>query len=170
MTEQVLNDLDVGARSSARPIVWLSLEFLLLFVVALWFANIVLPGVSSAYPNPLWLPVVVLSVQHGLGAAVVASIVAGALQYASFLPSQGLTEDIYDYVARVAAEPIAWTCVAVLIGSIRQAQITEKSRLQAALAARRSECAVVAKLCDDLRRRAEMLERHIAVNLPASHI
>ena len=170
MSDQALSRLEPGARSSIWSMLRLSLEFLLLFVVAFWIANFLLAGTGGTYPNPLWLPVVVLSIQHGLGVGIAAALLACALQYTVLPPAQGLTEDIYDYVARTTAEPIAWTCVALLIGYIRHAQIRQKSQLQAELNDRRSECVTVANLCEGLKKRAEMLERHIAVNLPASHI
>jgi len=139
-------------------------------LVALWIANFLVAGAEGAYPNPLWLPVLVLSLQYGLGVGIIAALSACALQYTIFAPAQGLTEDIYDYVARATAEPIVWTCVALLIGYIRHAQIRQRSQLQAELAERNNECVTVAELCENLKKRAEMLERHIAVNLPASHI
>jgi len=50
------------------PMLRLSLEFLLLFLVALWDRKFPgLPVRKGAYPNPLWLPVLVLSLQYGLG-------------------------------------------------------------------------------------------------------
>jgi hypothetical protein len=170
MTDRALARLEPGARSSIWPTLRLSLEFFLLFLIALWIANFLVAGTEGAYPNPLWLPVLALSLQYGLGVGIVAALSACALQYTIFAPTQGLTEDIYDYVARATAEPIVWTCVALLIGYIRHAQIRQRSQLQAELTERNNECVTVAELCENLRKRAEMLERHIAVNLPASHI
>src|SRR5450432_2216003 len=55
MSDRALARLEPGARSSIWPMLRLSLEFLLLFLVALWIANFLVAGTEGAYPNPLWL-------------------------------------------------------------------------------------------------------------------
>ena len=102
----------------------------------------------------------------GLGAA----IVAACLQYWGGLPPALMSEDMYAYIGRIAAEPVGWTCVALLIGHIRSRQIanTRSSRPSSPSAtgiARRSPTS--ASICA---RRTEMLERHIAANAPSSNI
>ena len=125
---------------------------------------------TGSYPNPLWLPVIVLSLQHGLAAGLGAAIVAACLQYWGGLPPALMSEDMYGYIGRIAAEPVGWTCVALLIGHIRSRQIanTRSSRPSlpnAAGMARRSPISA-----STLRARTEMLERHIAAETHASNI
>ena len=108
----------------------LSIEFALLFAVALLLKQF-LGGTSGApYPNPLWLPVIVLSLEHGLAAGLAATIIAIALQFSTGLPPMLLTDDMYSYIGRIAAEPISWACVALLIGHIRSQQIGQVERLE----------------------------------------
>src|SRR5260370_528502 len=76
---------------------------------------------------------------------------------------------MYAHIGRIAAEPVGWTCVALLIGRMRSRQIASTAELQAQLAERSQHCAAVADLCVDLRRRTEMLERHIAANAHSSN-
>jgi hypothetical protein len=159
----------------ARPPRWSSMlriafEFALLFGIAVLARQVVVAVSNGAYPNPLWLPVIVLSLQHGLGAGLAAAIIATGLQYWGGLPPAFMTEDMYGYVGRIVAEPVGWTCVALLIGHIRSRQISENLELETELAERDRQCAEVADLCVDLRARAEMLERHIAANAQSSNV
>ncbi|MFL6798702.1 MAG: hypothetical protein ACJ8F3_14925 [Xanthobacteraceae bacterium] len=159
----------VARRSRASWLLRISFEYALLFGIAV-VAKIALPGlVSSAYPNPLWLPVIVLSLQHGIAAGLFAAVIALGVQYWEGLPAALLHEDMYDYIGRVAAEPIGWACVALLIGHIRSRQIASRTELEQQLAERSRQSSAVAQLCQDFRTRIDLLERHIAANARASN-
>jgi hypothetical protein len=164
------NRLTTRRRSPWWARLGLGFEFLLLFAIALWVTYSILPGHGGAYPNPLWLPVVVLSLQHGLTAGIVAAAAATGFTVWEGLPPAALTEDFYQYVGRIAAEPVGWTCAALLFGHVRHRQIDEKTELQAELREREDRCVAVTAHYEDLRRRGEMLERHIAANVQASSI
>ena len=144
-------------------------EFAVLFAIAVVAKQILAASTAGSYPNPLWLPVIVLSLQHGLAAGLAAAVIAAGVQYWDGLPPALMAEDMYAYIGRIAAEPVGWTCVALLIGSIRSRQITQTRELELELAERTRHSAAVADLCDDLRGRAELLERHIAANAYASN-
>jgi polysaccharide biosynthesis protein PelD len=148
----------------------IAVEFAFLFCIALLAKLAVAAASPGAYPNPLWLPVIVLSLQHGLAAGLAAAVIAAGLQYWAGLPAPLMTEDMYGYIGRIAAEPVGWTCVALLIGHIRSRQIAQSAELEAELAERSRHSAAVAGLCVDLRARTEMLERHIAASAQASNI
>ena len=162
------------ANADAPPIrtswVRLAVEFAILFAVAMLLKHLLVSGAGAPYPNPLWLPVIVLSLEHGLAAGLTSAIIATALQFSDGLPPAHITEDMYAYIGRIAAEPVAWACVSLLIGHIRSQQITEVARLQADLAERNAHSVRVAELCADLRDRAEMLERQIAANARSSNV
>jgi hypothetical protein len=161
-----------GAGRDQRPQrtswVRLVIEFLLLFGIAVGLQQFVVAG--TGYPNPLWLPVVVLSLEHGLAAGLTATIIAVAIQYSGGLPPAYLTDDMYSYIGRIATEPVSWACVALLVGHFRSRQIANFAELQTELAERSEQCTVVADLCVDLRARNELLERHIAANAHASNV
>jgi hypothetical protein len=112
----------------------------------------------------------VLSLQHGMAAGLAAAVLAAALQLLDGPPPALLTEDLYSYVGRIAAEPIGWTCVALLIGHTRSRQLDHLKELEAEFADQSQQAAVVADLCEDLRARTETLERHIAANAYASNV
>jgi hypothetical protein len=155
-------------RSRSSALLRIALEFFLLFAGTM-AAKELLSGTSTPYPNLLWLPVMVLSLQHGLAAGLFAALVAAALQYAPGLPAPLITEDMYSYIGRLAAEPIGWTALALLIGHMRSRQIANSKELEARLKERSAHAAAVADLCVDLRHRIETLERHVAANAHASN-
>jgi hypothetical protein len=157
-------------RSRWSSMLRIGFEFALMFGIAVLAKQALVAVSSGAYPNPLWLPVIVLSLQHGLGAGLAAAIIAAGLQYWGGLPPALMTEDMYGYIGRIAAEPVGWTCVALLIGHIRSQQIAQSRELEAELSERSRHSAAVADLCVDLRSRAEMLERQIAANAQSSNI
>jgi GAF domain len=172
VSEPLVNSTVVSGR--ARRSRWsamlrLVLEFTLIFAGTMLAKQILAATVNASYPNLLWLPVIVLTLQRGLAAGLAAAIIAAALQYSGGLPGALMSEDVYAYIGRIAAEPVGWTAVALLIGHIRSRQIASTAELQAQLAERSQHCAAVADLCVDLRRRTEMLERHIAANAHSSN-
>jgi hypothetical protein len=114
--------------------------------------------------------VIVLSLEHGLHVGIAAALAACGIYIWEGLPPAALGEDFYEHVARIAAEPIGWTCAALLIGQVRHRQIGELATLKEALADRERHCQSVAAYCDELRTRTEMLERHIAANAVSSHV
>ena len=148
----------------------LAIEFALFFAAALVLKQLLVGSMNGPYPNPLWLPVIVLSLQHGLAAGLAATIIATGLQFSGGLPPALLTEDMYSYIGRIAAEPISWACVALLIGHIRSQQIAQVAQLQNELAERIAQGTAVADLCIDLRSRTELLERHIAASAHSSNV
>ena len=166
--------LDTAADGSMRRSRWsatwrLVLEFVLLFGATMLLKQILAATVNASYPSPLWLPVMVLALQRGFAAGLAAAIIASALQFAGGLPPALLTEDMYAYIGRIAAEPVGWTCAAMLIGGVRSRQIAGAAALAAQLAERSRYCDAVADLCGDLRQRTEVLERQIAANAHSSN-
>jgi hypothetical protein len=166
--------LDAAGDADTQPVrssrFRLAVEFAVLFVVALLLKQFLVSGSGTPYPNPLWLPVIVLSLEHGLAAGLASTLIATALQFSGGFPPAHLAEDMYTYIGRTAAEPVAWACVSLLIGHIRSQQIAEVTRLQADLAERNAHSVRVANLCADLRDRTELLERHIAANAHSSNV
>jgi hypothetical protein len=147
----------------------IAIEFALIFGAALLVKELLAATTSATYPNPLWFPVIALALAHGLAAGLVAAIVATALQFSGGLPAALMPEDMYSYIARITAEPVGWTCAALLIGHIRSRQIASSAELQTRLLDSRQHCAAVAELCEHLRQRAEILERQIAATASASN-
>jgi hypothetical protein len=157
-------------RSRASALLRGTFEFALLFGLAMLVRQVLIATGTIGYPNPLWLPVIVLSLQHGMATGLAAALLAAGLQVAEGLPPPLMTEDMYGYIGRIAAEPIGWTCVALLIGHIRSRQITEHADLERERAEHNRHADAVAALCTELRGRLEMLERQIAAESRAPSI
>jgi hypothetical protein len=160
---------DSRRRSRWSSFARIGFEFALMFAIALAARHALVALAPGAYPNPLWLPVIVLSMQHGMAVGLGAAVAAAGAHYWEGLPPELLSEDLYSYIGRVAAEPVGWCCVALLVGHIRSRQLAKVAELEADLAERSRQSAAVADLCVDLRSRIEMLERHIAANAFASN-
>ena len=75
MSEAIGSPIDIRPVRRARwaSALRLALEFALLFGVAVLAKQVLLALVSGPYPNPLWLPVIVLSLQHGMAAGLAAA-------------------------------------------------------------------------------------------------
>jgi hypothetical protein len=159
-----------GTKRRSSAVFRLGLEFILIFAGTMVAKQILAATVIAPLPNLLWLPVLVLTLAHGLAAGLAAAVIAAGLHYTSGLPPAFMSEDMYAYIGRIAVEPVAWTCVALLLGHIRSRQIAATAELQEQLAERSQHCDAVADLCVDLRRRAEMLERHIAADAHSSNV
>jgi GAF domain-containing protein len=159
-----------GRPSRFATVLRVAFEFALLFGIAIVAKQVLAATATGSYPNPLWLPVIVLSLQHGLAAGLAAALIAVGIQYGNGLPPALMTEDMYGYIGRLAAEPIGWTCVALLIGYIRSRQIAQTRELEDELIERAEHGRAVADLCTELRARTEILERQIAANARASNI
>lgn len=158
-----------------QPSAWMrglriAFEFVLLFGVAVLLDEVILSDVSGPFPDALWMPVVVLALEHGMGAGLIGALLATALYYGSGLPPAVMSEDLYAYIGRIAAEPIGWTCAALLIGHVRSRQVAQRRELQAALLAEDRECAALAEHCAQLKQRSALLERQIACNAQSSDI
>jgi hypothetical protein len=171
VSEPLVATAKVGGsrRSRWSAMSGLVLEFALIFGATMLLKQVLAAAVNASYPSPLWLPVIVFALQRGFAAGLAAAIIASALQFSAGLPPALLTEDMYAYIGRIAAEPVGWTCAAMLIGRMRSRQIRGTAELQEQLAERSQHCAAVADLCADLRLRTEMLERQIAANAHSSN-
>ncbi len=174
VSEQLTSPMDIDVRPEApmrgRRQLRVGIEFSLLFAAAFTIEHVILANSGSSFPSPYWLPVVVLSLQYGMPAGLLAAVTATAFHFWGGLPPAALTEDVYAYVVRIAALPAAWVCVALLIGHTRTREIERNVDLDARLAKEIRHSAAVAQLCSQLRRRGQMLERHIAANANASVI
>ena len=135
-----------SGESETASAVGLVLEFVLVFAGTLLAKQVLAATLTTFYPNLLWLPVVLLALAHGLAAGVAAAVIAAAIQYSGGLPPAFMSEDMYAYIARITAEPVGWTCAALLIGHIRSRQIASSVETKEQLAESRQHCAAFATL------------------------
>jgi hypothetical protein len=160
-------DLPMGG-SQWKALLRLVLEYAFWFVAAILLKVALSASVSFPYPSPLWIPVLVLALRHGLAAGLLAALIAAAVQLLPGLPPPSLAEDLYAYIGRVAFEPVAWTAMALFIGQIRSREIRTMCSLRVRLAERTRHADGVAELSTHLRQRLDTLERQIAASADAS--
>ena len=82
-------------------------------------------------PHPFWLIVLVAALQYGTNEGLAAAAAATAALLVGNIPPPTIEQDIYDYYLSLSANPVMWMIAAVLIGEMRNRQITERTLLAA---------------------------------------
>lgn len=143
---------------------------LAILIGAIQFASQIVPGldVLSLEPSPYWLPVLLLSLQYGTVAGLMAAGAATLAYVMHGLPEQLIDENHFAYLLRVWALPILWIAVALILGQFRLRQIERKEDLTSKLGQRTREAEVLAVYARDLERRCRQLERQVT-SRPATH-
>ncbi|MEH3148702.1 MAG: hypothetical protein PGN34_26025 [Methylobacterium frigidaeris] len=78
---------------------------------------------ADVNPRPLWIPVLLMSVQYGLAGGVFAAFASTLALYSAALPSQAATQDFYAYSRLVVAEPTSWLACALVLGGLSSLQL-----------------------------------------------
>lgn len=123
--------------------------------------------ISNLEPSPYWLPVLLLSLQYGTVAGLLAAAAATACYVFNGVAEQAVGENYFTFLLRIWALPILWIGVALVLGQFRLRQIAEKQELRVNLAKRSAEARNLAIYADDLAARVQRLEREIATQLAA---
>jgi hypothetical protein len=134
----------------------------LLVLVALIVAlGWLIPGldVASLEPSPYWIPVLLLSLQYGTVAGLLAAAVATGLYAFNGFPEQSIGENLFAYFLRIWASPMLWIGVAVLLGQFRLRQIEVKQDLRRQLDQRTGEATTLAMYVHQLETKCLTLER-----------
>lgn len=143
------------------------LELALFFVVA--FAIDYLGGSGNRFegvqPHPYWIPVLLLSVQYGTGAGVMAAAVASAALRIGNIPEQLISQDYYQYLFLLTREPIFWLVAAVVFGEMRMRQLREREELRGSLDLSRREADAITQSYRKLKDVKENLEARVAGQL-----
>lgn len=80
-------------------------------------------------PNPLWIPVVLMSAQYGIMGGLFATLGATAAFFARAWPVQSGMQDFYEFAAVIAAQPCAWFATALVVGGLRTLHLHHELRL-----------------------------------------
>src|SRR3954447_11674816 len=101
------------------------------FVVALLIDHAFLDGnrFAGVQPHPFWIPVVLLSLQFGTNAGLLAVLTAGTCLLAGNLPEQMLSEDRFSYLLHLSTHPLLWLATALVIGEMRSRQLRSAHEL-----------------------------------------
>jgi hypothetical protein len=124
-----------------------------------WMLNVEL---AELEPSPFWLPVLLLSLQYGTVAGLLAAGVATAAYVFNGFPEQAIGENLFSYLLRIWALPMLWVGVALVLGQFRLRQIEMKQQLQRDLSQRSAEAKSLAAYSSALEERCHRLEREMS--------
>ncbi len=124
-------------------------------------------GFSSLEPSPFWVPVLLLSLQYGTVAGLIAAAAATAAYVFNGVAEQAVGENFFSYLLRIWALPILWIGVALVLGQFRLRQIAEKQALRQNLAKRTEEAQRLAGYSKELEARCHRLERQLTTRTTA---
>ncbi|OSQ35564.1 hypothetical protein [Thalassospira mesophila] len=113
-------------------------------------------------PHPLWAVVILLSVQYGTTAGLIAAIACSAALLTGHLPVQNVDQDYYDYLLYIGWRPIVWMLSALFLGELRRRQLVENAELHAEVAQTHLREETLSKAYSSTMERVNFLERQIA--------
>ena len=113
-------------------------------------------------PHPLWAVVIVLSVQYGTSAGLIAAIACSIALFSGHLPQQNVDQDYYDYLLFLGWRPILWMLTGLFLGELRRRQLVQNAELKAQVAETELREETLAKAYASTMERVNFLERQIA--------
>ncbi|AUG51449.1 hypothetical protein [Thalassospira marina] len=116
----------------------------------------------SIAPHPLWAVVILLSVQYGTSAGLIAAIACSIAILSGHLPEQNVDQDYYDYLLYVGWRPILWMLTGLFLGELRRRQLVQNAELRASLAQTELREETLSKAYASTMERVHFLERQIA--------
>ena len=117
---------------------------------------------ATVRPHPFWIIVVLVAVQYGSSAGLVAALAAAAALLVGNLPVRAFDADVFAYWTQVGLRPALWVGFAQILGQIRDRQLLERDKLRANLAATRAQNQRISNGFVELKRAKGALEARIA--------
>ena len=107
-------------------------ETALLLGAALLFDALFLDGTRfrAWSQHPFWIPVLLVAVQYGTNAGLVAATAGTLALLAGNIPPQAVFEDRFIWFSGIVRLPLLWFVVTVVLGELRMRQIREKKALR----------------------------------------
>ncbi len=157
--------LSVPDWKSARNRLQGAAEFSLI-AVFLIVCEWLVPGhasLSSMNPQPFWIPVLLLSVQYGMGAGIVAAVAAFGVSVITGLPEPSASGDFYTYLMDILYEPILWSVAALVLGELRSEHLRRLEGLRMVVQESDRQRINIADYCIELQQHVSDLERQLAL-------
>lgn len=120
-------------------------------------------SLADVSPHPFWIPVLLISVQHGSRGGLAAALVATVLAVLWVHPERSSLEDFYAYSLRLFVEPVLWIAAALILGQVRDRHVAEKVALDDRARELAADRNMIGEHCLALRRRIADLERQISL-------
>jgi hypothetical protein len=136
-----------------------SLIALVVVVVHLYRSDVAFGALS---PHPLWIPVILISAQHGALGGTIAALGATAALYGVTMPLRAPSQDFYSYAGVLVVQPIQWLAYAIIIGGLRSLHMLRAAALQSELDDSTRTAIEFADGLDRALSEIERLERRIA--------
>lgn len=147
-------------------IIELGVIYLALFAIDLFFFA-KFGDFFALSPHPFWIPVLLFSLQYGFARAVVTVVSAITINWFFLTPEQILGEPYFDYVVRYSISPAMWLCTALIIGELRQRQISERAKAEEELQRLRAQAEALSKHCTETKEANLDLQLKIAAGKTA---
>ncbi len=125
-------------------------------------------GFLNLEPSPFWLPILLLSLQYGTVAGVLAAAAATGVYVFNGVGEQAVGENFFSYLLRIWALPILWIGVALVLGQFRLRQIAVKHDARLKLQQRDDEATRLAGYARELEDRCHRLERQLTTGTAIS--
>ena len=119
----------------------------------------------SASQHPFWVPVLLVAVQYGTSAGLLAAVASSAALLIGNVPPQQISQDRFAYLLEITRLPLLWFVSAVLLGELRVRQINERAALRRRLAETSRREQVLADAYKRLSEAKEALETRVAGQL-----
>ena len=116
----------------------------------------------GATPHPLWILVLLVSVQYGTTEGILAAALAALVLLGSHMPEQGLDQDFYAWIFELSRRPLMWFVAAVVLGELRMRQIRRQREVEAELAESEEREAKLTESYEHMGRLKEDLEARVA--------
>ncbi|WPZ33488.1 hypothetical protein T8K17_19910 [Thalassobaculum sp. OXR-137] len=139
-------------------------EIALFFVAVLAIDALLLDGDRfwDVRPHPFWLIVILVAVQYGANASLVAALTASLALTVGNLPVPELGADVFQYWAGIGLRPALWVGVGQILGQMRDRELAERTRLQTRLSLLEHQNQLIANGFEELKRTKSALEARIA--------
>lgn len=143
------------------------LEIVMFLGVSLILDQLVFDGsrFRSASQHPFWILVLLVTVQYGTNAGLLAALASSAALLTGNVPPQAITQDRFGWLFQIGQLPLAWSVSAVVLGELRMRQIRERATLIRQLAETAHREQVIADGYQRLSMVKDALETRIAGQL-----
>lgn len=145
-----------------RPIAWLEIALFFAAVLAIDFFLLDGDRYWDVRPHPFWLIVILLAVQYGANASLVAALTGTLALTVGNLPQPELGADVFEYWAGIGLRPALWVGVGQILGQMRDRELAERLRLRSRIAVLEQQNKLIAQGFEELKRTKSALEARIA--------